>query len=59
MNDELKAPAQAPQIYTFKVEFVLQVLARSQEEAETICSSTGGYIISRKQELLETTPPTA
>ena len=42
-----------PQVYTFDVHFVLQVIAKSKEEAEQICNAQGGYQVSRTQVLRE------
>lgn len=41
----------APKPFTFDVEFVIQVLAETEEEASAICADKGGYLISRKQTL--------
>ena len=41
--------------YTYKVEMVIQVLAKDLPTAAQQLNSVGGYVSSRKVDLLETT----
>ena len=41
--------------YTYKVEMVIQILAKDLPTAAAKLNAEGGYITSRKVELLETT----
>ncbi len=41
--------------YTYKVEMIIQILAKNLETAADKLNTVGGHITSRKVELLETT----
>ena len=42
-------------VFTYKVEMVVQILAKDLQSAANTLNSSGGYLTSRKVELLKTT----